>query len=68
MTTDARGADWGIYLVVINREEQYSIWPKDRDIPSGWKPIGKEGSRSDCLDFINNVWTDMAPKGLQGRH
>ena len=49
------------YTVVINREEQYSIWPAGREIPNGWRLAGKEGSKKDCLDYIEEVWTDMRP-------
>jgi MbtH protein len=54
-----------IYKVVINHEEQYSIWPADREIPIGWKAEGKEGLKSECLDHIEEVWTDMRPLSLR---
>ncbi|GAB4188649.1 MAG: MbtH family protein [Wenzhouxiangellaceae bacterium] len=54
-----------IFLVVVNHEEQYSIWPKDREIPPGWKAVGKEGSKQECLDYIEEVWTDMRPLSLR---
>jgi MbtH protein len=57
--------DKRIYQVVINHEEQYSIWPVDREIPLGWKPAGKEGLKSECLDYIEEVWTDMRPLSLR---
>ncbi len=53
------------YGVVINHEEQYSIWPTDREIPRGWKAVGKEGKRQSCLDYIEEVWTDMRPLSLR---
>ena len=53
------------YKVVINHEEQYSIWPIDRKVPRGWKPVGKEGTKQECLDYIEEVWTDMRPLGLR---
>ena len=55
------------YKVVINHEEQYSIWPEDRENPMGWKDAGKEGSRQECLDYIEEVWTDMRPLSLNAR-
>ncbi len=55
----------GEYLVVINEEAQYSIWPVDRDLPVGWAAQGKRGSRDECLDHIEQVWTDMRPKSLR---
>lgn len=53
------------YKVVINHEEQYSIWPADRENPAGWKDAGKAGSRQQCLDHIEEVWTDMRPLSLK---
>lgn len=53
------------YTVVVNHEEQYSIWPADRDLPLGWKPVGKEGTKQECLDYIEEVWTDMRPLSLR---
>lgn len=55
-----------IYLVVINHEEQYSIWPKwKKEIPAGWKTVGKEGTKQECLTYIEQVWTDMRPLSLR---
>ncbi len=55
------------YKVVVNHEEQYSIWPTDRENAPGWRDAGKEGSRQECLAYINEVWTDMRPLSLQQR-
>ena len=52
------------YQVVINHEEQYSIWPVDRENPRGWKEVGKRGSKQVCLAYIEEVWTDMRPLRL----
>jgi MbtH protein len=49
------------YKVVINHEEQYSIWPEDRENPSGWRDEGTAGTRQECLDHIDQVWTDLTP-------
>lgn len=54
-----------IYLVVVNHEEQYSIWPQGRELPLGWTAVGKEGLKDDCLAYINEVWTDMRPLSLR---
>ncbi len=55
-----------IYLVVVNHEEQYSIWPKwKQDLPLGWKAVGKEGFKEECLAYIEEVWTDMRPLSLR---
>ncbi len=53
------------YTVVLNDEEQYSIWFADRELPSGWRAIGKTGSKKECLDHIEQVWTDMRPLSLR---
>lgn len=58
--------DETIYLVVVNHEEQYSIWPKwKQELPLGWKSVGKEGSKTECLAYIEEVWTDMRPLSLR---
>ena len=54
-----------IYKVVINHEEQYSIWPVDRENPLGWKDVGKAGTKQECLAYIEEVWTDMRPLSLR---
>lgn len=56
-----------IYKVVINHEEQYSIWPADRENALGWSDVGKSGSKSECLAYIKEVWTDMRPLSLRKR-
>lgn len=53
------------YRVVVNHEEQYSIWPVGRENAPGWKDAGKQGSKEECLDHINEVWTDMRPLSLR---
>ena len=58
-------ADQTIYRVVVNHEDQYSIWPVDKEIPAGWTDAGKQGLKADCLTYINEVWTDMRPKSLR---
>ena len=54
-----------IYKVVLNDEEQYSIWPADRPNPLGWRDGGRTGTKAECLAFINEVWTDMRPLSLR---
>jgi MbtH protein len=51
--------------VVINHEEQYSIWPEGREIPNGWSRVGFSGTKEECLAHIKEVWTDMRPKSLR---
>jgi len=53
------------YQVVLNHEEQYSIWPTYKDIPGGWKAAGKIGKKQECLAYIKEVWTDMRPLSLR---
>jgi uncharacterized protein YbdZ (MbtH family) len=55
------------YQVVVNDEEQYSIWPEGRDIPAGWHPEGFAGTKEACLNHIEQVWTDMRPKSLRDK-
>jgi MbtH protein len=52
------------YQVVINHEEQYSLWPKELKTPPGWKAVGKGGYKKECLAYIEEVWTDMRPLSL----
>lgn len=54
-----------IYKVVVNQEEQYSIWPADREDALGWSDAGKSGTKQECLDYIREVWTDMRPRSLR---
>jgi len=53
------------YEVVVNHEQQYSIWPAGRDLPLGWNAAGKRGDKDECLAFIKEVWTDMRPLSLR---
>ncbi len=57
--------DTAIYKVVVNDEEQYSIWFDHRENPLGWKDAGKRGSKVECLAFIKEVWIDMRPLSLR---
>jgi MbtH protein len=53
------------YTVVLNDEEQYSIWPEDRPAPTGWREAGFAGTKEECLGHIDEVWTDMRPRSLR---
>jgi MbtH protein len=53
------------FEVVINLEEQYSIWPADKPIPGGWRAAGRRDVKSACLAYIDEVWTDMRPLSLR---
>jgi MbtH protein len=54
-----------VWVVVVNDEEQYSIWPADRSLPSGWRAGGHSGDREACLSYIEKVWTDMRPLSVR---
>lgn len=56
-----------VYKVVVNHEEQYSIWPVDRENPLGWRDAGKSGNKAECLAHVKQVWTDMRPLSLRKR-
>jgi len=62
--TDER-EDTTIYMAVVNDEEQYSIWPANREAPPGWRAAGKEGSKQEVMAWIQEVWTDMRPRSLR---
>ncbi|MDG6106852.1 MbtH family NRPS accessory protein [Dactylosporangium aurantiacum] len=53
------------YSVVVNDEEQYSIWPDGRDVPAGWRETGFVGTKDECLAHVDEVWTDMRPLSLR---
>jgi MbtH protein len=62
---DDEQEDDTIYKVVVNHEEQYSIWPAHRELPNGWRDAGKSGLKAECLAHIKEVWTDMRPLSLR---
>lgn len=64
MSWDER-EDQAIYKVVVNHEEQYSIWPAKRENAKGWRDAGKSGTKQECLDYIKEVWTDLRPLSLR---
>ncbi|GAA3034875.1 MbtH family protein [Actinokineospora globicatena] len=53
------------FVVVVNGEEQYSVWFLDREVPAGWRATGVSGSKADCLAHIDRVWTDLRPASLR---
>jgi uncharacterized protein YbdZ (MbtH family) len=57
--------DQATYVVVINHEEQYSIWPADCELPHGWQSVGHQGPKPECLEYIKEVWHDMRPLSLR---
>ena len=64
MSEDER-EDTTIYKAIINADEQYSIWPADRENPLGWTDVGKTGPKQEVLDYIKEVWTDLRPLSLR---
>ena len=63
MSTEDKDDD--LYRVVVNDEEQYSIWPLDKENAPGWKDEGKSGTKAECLAHIKEIWTDMRPRSLR---
>lgn len=63
MTTEEQ--DDITYRVVVNHEQQYSLWAAGRELPSGWRDAGKTGTKAECLAHIEQVWTDMRPLSLR---
>jgi len=60
-----QGDENTVFRVVVNGEEQYSIWPAHRELPAGWCAAGQTGPKADCLAYISEVWTDMRPLSLR---
>ena len=67
MSWDDREEDTTIYKVVVNHEEQYSIWPADRELPAGWNAVEMVATKAECLAYVDQVWTDMRPLSLRRR-
>jgi MbtH protein len=61
-------ADDRAYKVVVNHEEQYSIWDSEMDVPAGWSPVGVSGSREECLAYIDRTWTDITPLSVRRKY
>jgi MbtH protein len=57
--------DTTTYQVLRNDEEQYSLWPLSLDIPAGWQAVGKQGTKDECMSYVDEVWTDMRPRSLR---
>ena len=56
--------DSGAFFVLVNDEEQHSLWPAFAEIPAGWRVVYGEASRAACLDYVEQNWADMRPKSL----
>ncbi|MGO1054913.1 MbtH family protein [Crossiella sp. CA198] len=57
----------GKYQVLVNDEEQHSLWPVGTELPARWRAVGKQGSKDECMKYVDEVWTDMRPKSLRER-
>jgi uncharacterized protein YbdZ (MbtH family) len=66
MATNPFEDEDGTYLVLVNDEEQHSLWPADIDVPAGWRVTLPAGSRAECLAYIEAHWTDLRPASLRG--
>lgn len=64
---DDESEEFAVYTVVVNHEEQYSIWPLDLAVPAGWREVGRTGPKTECLAYIEQVWTDMRPLSVRRR-
>ncbi|MET0266310.1 MAG: MbtH family protein [Duganella sp.] len=65
MTTSCFDREDGVFRVLVNHEEQYSLWPEWKAIPAGWLDAGVSGDKATCLAHIEQVWTDMRPASLR---
>lgn len=65
MSTNPFDDDNAAFVVVVNDEDQHSLWPTFADIPAGWRQVFGEASRAACLDFVERTWTDLRPKSLR---
>lgn len=55
------------FMVLVNHEEQYSLWPTFKDIPNGWRQVGPVGKKEECLAWVEEVWTDITPLSVRKR-
>jgi len=60
-----QGGDNRVYVVLINDEEQYSLWLRNQDVPAGWRSVDFTGSKEECMKYVDETWTDMRPKSLR---
>jgi MbtH protein len=67
MSTNPFDDENGTFLVLVNDEDQHSLWPAFADVPAGWRKVFGEASRADCLAYVEEHWTDIRPKSLRDR-
>ncbi|WP_433655163.1 MbtH family protein [Nocardia sp. CA-128927] len=65
MSTNPFDDEAGSFYVLVNAEEQHSLWPAFVEIPAGWRPVFGAGRREECLDYVEKNWIDMRPKSLR---
>lgn len=65
--TNATPSAEATHIVLVNEEEQYSLWPIHAKVPAGWRVVGKPGTKGECLKYVDEVWTDMRPRSLRMR-
>jgi uncharacterized protein YbdZ (MbtH family) len=65
MSTNPFDDGTGTFLVVVNDEDQHSLWPAFADVPAGWRQVFGEAGRAECLDYVEGHWTDIRPKSLR---
>ncbi|MFY9765411.1 MAG: MbtH family protein [Mycobacterium sp.] len=65
MSTNPFDDETGTFVVLVNDEEQHSLWPTFADVPVGWRKVFGEASRAECLEYVEDHWTDMRPKSLR---
>jgi MbtH protein len=56
-----------IYIVLVNEEEQYSLWLSHKDIPTGWTNVGFSGTKGECMEYVDKIWTDITPLSVRKR-
>jgi uncharacterized protein YbdZ (MbtH family) len=67
MSTNPFDDDDGTFFALINDEEQHSLWPTFVEVPAGWRVVYGEADRAACLDYIEQNWTDIRPRGVRER-
>jgi MbtH protein len=65
MSTNPFDDETGTFLVLVNDEDQHSLWPTSAEIPAGWRQVYGVAGRAECLQFVEQHWTDMRPKSLR---
>jgi MbtH protein len=65
MSTNPFDDEKGRFHVVVNDEDQHSLWPVFAEVPAGWRAVFGEASRAECLEYVEQNWTDMRPKSLR---